>query len=90
MVELAIVTVDSKSRVTLKGARKGERFRIDLDGQEYRLKPVATAEALPVRNPTRRNLPMPKLDLTQHLDRLRDGGLEWKPSKQKAPGPCRF
>lgn len=36
----AVVVADSKSRVTLKGVRAGQKFRVEREADIYRLEPV--------------------------------------------------
>ena len=90
MPTIAIVTADAKSRVVIRGARAGARFRLAQDDAGFHLEPVLESAGPRRRNPSRRDLPAPKLDLTEHLDQLRDAGLEVKPLTHAAPPPCRF
>ncbi len=90
MQTLAIVTADAKSRVVIRGARAGARFRLAQDEAGFHLEPVAKSDGPRRRNPSRRVLPAPKLDLAEHLDQLRAAGLEVAPRKQLALPPCRF
>jgi len=90
MKEVSIVTADAKSRVVVRGARKGQKFRVEQDGDAYRLEPLPEGGAVRRRNPVRGELPYPKKDLTEHLDQMREAGLDWKPRKIDPPGKCRF
>lgn len=42
-METTIVTVDGKSRATLRGARQGRRYLLTRDGEEYWLRPAPAA-----------------------------------------------
>lgn len=90
MQTIAIVTADAKSRVVIRGVRAGARFRLAQDDVGFHLEPVVESAGPRRRNPSRRDLPAPKLDLAEHLDQLREAGLEVKPLKHAAPLPCRF
>lgn len=36
----AVVVADSKSRVTLKGVKAGQKFRVEREADSYRLEPI--------------------------------------------------
>lgn len=85
-----IVKADAKSRVTIRGARQGTRFRLSRDSSGFHLEPLNEEREPRQRNPIRRDIPPPKMDLTEHLDRMRDAGLSLKPMRHPSPGRCRF
>jgi hypothetical protein len=90
METISIVTADAKSRVTIRGARQGERFRLEKDESGFHLAPVLDTAAPRRRNPSRRNLPAPKKGLTDYLKEMRDEGLVLEPLDHPPAGPCRF
>ena len=85
-----VVKADAKSRVTIRGARQGTRFRVMRDNSGFHLEPLAEEREPRQLNPVRRDIPAPKMDLTEHLDRMRDAGLSLKPMRHPSPGRCRF
>lgn len=40
METIAVVTADAKSRISLRGVVRGQRFVVSMDGETYVLKPV--------------------------------------------------
>lgn len=90
METISIVTADAKSRVTIRGTRPGERFRLEKDESGFHLAPVLDTAAPRRRNPSRRNLPAPKKGLTDYLKEMRDEGLVLEPLDHPPVGPCRF
>jgi hypothetical protein len=90
METIDIVKADAKSRVTIRGARKGARYRLSKDASGFHLEPLVDTKSPRHRNPRRQELPAPEMDLTEHLDRLREAGLTLKPMRHPAPGTCRF
>jgi len=90
METISIVTADAKSRVTIRGALQGERFRLEKDESGFHLAPVLDSAAPRRRNPSRRNLPAPRKGLIEYFQEMRDEGFVLEPINHPPVGPCRF